>query len=447
MIRINKKQPDQLAPENPKARFDVYRFFNGVSAEGKEGIDSGRTRIPLVKTFLLEHVSGSGSRRPKTPETLWKSLGSETRQIDESFFSITAEVRDPETEKTNRKVVGFVESFDERFFAFYTCENSVDAKARVSRWTQHPDLDMAWFSSPLLQTLWHNDIAQRGDARFTKLVFKHESIFEMPSDFSDPTSGEELEESTSSMTGDSEDDGPEPERRKARVDFADRIERIKKSLEALQNSYDPMNALAALRIPSLTATGGHDLFQDGRITNRTDSFEDHRNTVRYLYRIYKSVLNYTEFLAWQQYRPSEKGPCGALQTGGAPLVVRFAQPLGKETFERWVSMAFQKRNRFKLWGQPIPMGPTKVHVYGADRHLWQPINLEITTGGLTAMLPRGTCGNTFHRLVTNIQHYVSPKIEAWLGARPFSDVVSKWSHESEPTPNGDHNDITGEQPE
>lgn len=426
MVRSGKIEPTQLAPDNPKGRFDVYRFFNGVSAEGKEGIDAGRTRIPLVKTFLLEHVSGSGQRKPKAVEALWNGMGSEARQIDESFFSITGEVQDPATRKADRKVVGFVESFDERFFAFYTCEKSEDAKKRVFRWAQHPDLDLAWFSGPLLQTLWQNDISTRGDARFTKLVFKHESIYEMPADFAERVTVDETEDNTPSATTEAEDDGPEPERRKARVELGDRIERIKRSLDDLQKSYDPMNALAALRIPSLTTTGGHDLYQAGQITNRTDSFEDHRNTVRYLYQIYKSVLNYTELLAWQQYGAPGEQPLKAMQTGGAPLVVRFAQPLGKEIFERWINLAFQKRNRFKLWGQPIAMGPTKVHVYGADRHLWQPINLELTDKGLTALLPRGTCGNTFHRLVANIQHYVSPKIDAWLGEKPFAEVVAKW---------------------
>lgn len=42
-----------LAPSNPKDRFDVYRFFNGLSSESKEGIDQQRLRIPLVKTFFL----------------------------------------------------------------------------------------------------------------------------------------------------------------------------------------------------------------------------------------------------------------------------------------------------------------------------------------------------------------------------------------------------------
>jgi hypothetical protein len=91
-----------------------------------------------------------------------------------------------------------------------------------------------------------------------------------------------------------------------------------------------------------------------------------------------------------------------------------------------VHKAFQKRNAFKLWGNPIRLGPTKVHVYGADRHLWQPIHIELTAQGVVAVLPEGTCGNTFHRLVANIQRFVCPKIEAWLGSDRFDDLVGRW---------------------
>jgi hypothetical protein len=69
------------------------------------------------------------------------------------------------------------------------------------------------------------------------------------------------------------------------------------------------------------------------------------------------------------------------------------------------------------------MGPTKVHIYGADRHLWQPLNLEITESGMIAILPKGTCGNTFHRLVTNIQRYVCPKVTAWVGSTPLNELM------------------------
>jgi hypothetical protein len=51
-----------------------------------------------------------------------------------------------------------------------------------------------------------------------------------------------------------------------------------------------------------------------------------------------------------------------------PLIINFAERLSEATFNRWVILAFQKRNQFRLWGDPVQLGPTKVHVYGADRH-------------------------------------------------------------------------------
>jgi hypothetical protein len=48
-----------------------------------------------------------------------------------------------------------------------------------------------------------------------------------------------------------------------------------------------------------------------------------------------------------------------------------------------------------------------------------------------AILPQGTCGNTFHRLVTNIQRYVCPNIEAWLGSKPFQALADAMPSEQE----------------
>ncbi len=354
--------------------------------------------------------------------------------IDEHFMELSFKVLDQDSKQCSQVTTGFLEQYDERFFAYYTCEDSVEAKKRVARWIQAPDLDYTWFSSPLLQVLWNQDVSNRGDQRFGKLVFRHESIFDMPEDFStfeDSPEDVAPEDSNEETVDDEEcisDDRPEFERRRARFEMGDRIGRIKPALSKLQENYSPLYALNALRLPSRMGHGGHDLYQDGQITNRTDSFEDHRNTVRYLYRIYKAILEFTERSAWHEIGSSQ-----ALRVGskGVPLVVSFTEPLSEATFNRWVQMAFQKRNRFKLWGDPIRLGPTKVHVYGADRHLWQPINLELTSKGVVAILPQGTCGNTFHRLVTNIQHYVCPKIQAWVGSESFENVVRRWPPNAE----------------
>ncbi|MBI2925835.1 MAG: hypothetical protein HYY24_09050 [Verrucomicrobia bacterium] len=411
------------APEKPKDRFEVYRFFNGLSIEGKSGLDEGRTRVPLVKTFLLEHVSGRSNRQPRQPADIFRELGNEVWPVDDTFLRIKTLVKQEQNQPPKMEVVGFLEQYDERFFAYYTVEPSQEARVRVRRWVSSAaDLDSTWFSSQLLLSLWHRDVSHRGDARYSKLTFRHESIFELTEDAAHLHDEESASEETADPDHASEDQ-PEPERRNVRSEMGDRIGRIRAALEKLQENYAPLYALYSLRFPSRAQKGSHDLFQHGQITNRSDSFEDHRNTARYLYRAYKSVLEATEDVAWNDVKPPPRDRAFGVNFKGVPLIVRFNEELTESTFRRWIVLAFKKRGIFRLWGDPVWLGRTKVHVYGADRHLWQPIHLELTKKGIVAILPTGTCGNTFHRLVTNIQRFVCPKIDAWLGPKPFTALT------------------------
>lgn len=143
------------APESIKDRFDAYRFFNGMAIEGKEGLDAAHTRIPLVKTFLIEHVSGTSGRKPKSPAEIFSPLRAKLGRIDDTFHSV--QVPDENVRGTPKPLVttGFLEQYDERFFAYYTVQHSEDARKLVRRWiTQSPDIDSAWFSGQLLQSLW-----------------------------------------------------------------------------------------------------------------------------------------------------------------------------------------------------------------------------------------------------------------------------------------------------
>lgn len=412
--------PFQLSrlPRQPRDRFEVYRLFDGLAEEGKDGIDRGRTRVPLVKTFLLEHVSGRDGTRPKALQAIWGMLHCSPQQIDETLFSITGQVKD-ENGKFGEATTGYVEQFDERFFAYYTVEDSQSARQRVRKWvTRSPDLDSTWFSSPLLKGLWDQYISHRDDHRYTKLVFRHESVYDMPGDVADDVEADD----DSAEPDESQEDHPEPERRRIRSEMGDCVSRLRKSLEGLRDSYPPLHALYSVRIPSTLQRGGHDLNQEGQLTNRSNSFIDHRNHARFLWRLYNDVVDDTEHSAWGSAGASGKRNAG---WQGVPLIVKFGEPLSKATFDNFVSKAFRKGNRFNLWGEPQRLGPTKIHLYGADRHLWQPLNLEVTDQRLVAILPRGTCGNTFHRLVANLQQWVCPKIDAWIGSRAFDSFVNQ----------------------
>ena len=78
-----------LSPPDARDRSAVYRFFDGLSVEGKAGLNRGRNYTPLVKTFLIEHVGHFSPGHLKTPETIFNRLGVKLAPIDESFFSLS----------------------------------------------------------------------------------------------------------------------------------------------------------------------------------------------------------------------------------------------------------------------------------------------------------------------------------------------------------------------
>src|SRR4051812_21681732 len=128
------------APDSVKDRFEAYRFFNGLAMEGKEGLDQGYTRVPLVKSFLVEHVCSKSGRTPKSAAAIFEGLGAKTDQIDDTFMAIR--MPDEKSDDTPKRFVttGYVEQYDERFFAYYTVQPSQDARKLVRRWiTNSPD--------------------------------------------------------------------------------------------------------------------------------------------------------------------------------------------------------------------------------------------------------------------------------------------------------------------
>jgi len=111
---------------------------------------------------------------------------------------------------------------------------------------------------------------------------------------------------------------------------------------------------------------------------------------------------------------------------GIPVIIKFEKPLSKETFDYWIKSIFGRtNNRFRLWGNPIILGPKKIHVYGVDKHLWKPIFIELTDKHLIAIVPKGTCGNTIHRLICNIQRYIDPAAKAYIGDIEYKSMIKQ----------------------
>ena len=393
-------------------------YFDYLDRWTVGAVDELRARMStraLTKAFLLETSRANGFRNPEgaLSEGEWPRLD----PIDETLFRM----RWPNESED----WALVEVEDERYPVIYTAVESDVASRRIDQIVDGSALlDRAWFSASMFRELWRLIVSVHQESRFSRIVFEHESVYQRVVD--DPLGQSEESEAEESDHESGADEQPlSPERRRARMQITERIGRMEKAVLPWEERYDPLASIVQMRIPA-PSRGGYDVYFNGRFTNRSDSTTSFREAVRDVMKQYRSSTQKVEDAAWPIRSEAQAGQRGSI---GAPLLIRFSEPLDSGVFDRWVAALRRRNNRFRLWGTPIPRGPGKVHFYAVDNHLWQPIDLEIARDHVYALLPDGTCGNTVHRLVTNIQRFVEPKISVFVGERPYEDFVGKVTSE------------------
>lgn len=393
----------------------MIRLLDGYSIERKEELDQKKTKKGLVKSYLLETVDGFQDTK-KTLSDILTPFASELIQIDAGLYKVL--------NKNSGKYMGFLESFWEgRYLAFYSLELSKNIDKLVKDLVLlSPQLDHVWLSGWTFNILWEKVKELSNPNRFTRIVFEHESIFEIDSDTDETDEDQIFEDEEEQLIF---------ERRSSKIALVDKIGLLKDKLNKFQELYSPMYSITQLRFPSPIARGGHDFFHFGKATNRSESFRDHRSHVLYVLKIYRELIKKTQEIVWFSFEKVSIQKGGEFQKLiGAPLIVKFREPLNEETFNHFIISTFERvKNRFRLWGNPIRLGPKKVHVYGVDKHLWQPIFMEITDKHIIAIIPKGTCGNTVHRLVSNIQIYLDPAAEVTLGNKSYREIAQDSSRE------------------
>ncbi len=380
-----------------KDRHAMIRLFDGYATERMEELQAEKLKRPLVKSHLLEILDSHGPKS-ESLQVIFARHGARLNPLDESLFLVT---------DAKEGQIGFLEVLRPRIVALYSPLRS----EVLSRWVRHtvmgnPELDYVWLSGLTFGVLWDLVAQLSRPNRFTRLVFTHDSIF----DIDGPE--RETEEEPAEAEETSDDDAQEVvERRATSFRLVDRVGVIQNKLTAMQRLYAPLYAISQLRFPSPVGRGG---------------------------RIYEQLLMATEQRAWYSIQDSVGFPGQFRKIVGAPITLRFKEPLTQQVFEHWITATFErKRNKFRLWGHPLRLGPTKVHVYGVDRHLWQPLFLELTSTGCTAIIPNGTCGNTVHRLVTNIQRYLDPGAIAFIGDKLYTQMVKESANTVHYEPNRD----------
>jgi len=399
--------------ENLLPRLESRReYFDYLDRWTVGTVDSLRAHVSpyaLVKAFVLETSSRAGGR---DAVAALQEAGQLAEPVDKDLFAVQSPVESD--------AWALVDVQDPRFPALYTVLDSEVATGRVNDLVHGSStLDRVWIASAMFRELWQMVVAAYPDHRFSQMVFEHESVYERAFEQTAAVDDEDQEPTAE------DDEAPlHAERRRARIQITERIGKLKRALPRMRDDYDPLESLVRLRIPA-PSRGGHDVAFDGRIVNRGDSLTSFQQTVAAVTAIYRRSTERAELAAWPSGPEAATGEASHQSLSvGLPLLIKLNEELPLPTFERWVASFRHKRNRFRLWGNPISMGPGKVHLYAVDNHLWQPIDLEITRRHLYAQLPLGTCGNTIHRLVTNVQRFVDPKITAYIGRDRYESFIS-----------------------
>lgn len=403
-----------------KTREEAIDLLEGYSFERQDEHVQQKTRRPLVKTYMLETVPQG--RKSISPEKVFARQGYRLDQVDESLSKIYD--RD--------KCVGLFEQLMPRHPVVYSLEKSED----MDRWinglvASSPDFDNLWISGRTFRGLLDFVIENNPSYRFGKVVFQHNNIFE-DIDIGEPNNDSVQENEVSPDDPQKEEqefriDPDEfiPERKSTRSVITDKLGELNRILPAMQATYAPMLSMSQIRFPS-RGKGGHDFNFNGKAVNRSKSFSEHRLIVKFVLEMYKRTTELTETTAWDRTEKQQDKSTGSCFKA-TPVLFKFTPVLEQSTFENFIRATFinKRTNKFHLWGKPLSMGKDKVHVYALDRHLWQPLYLDITPESMMILVPKGTCGNTIHRLVTNVQQYLNPGVEAWISDKSYSDLIKK----------------------
>ena len=384
-------------------REDYVEYLEGyspVSSSIRPG--SGRARL---KTFMLETARNghqSRSLQESFPDNIYLNT------IDEALFTVSDSAYEGE-------IVGLVEVLNPRHPVFYTFLESRDSKSWIRKNVDVvPWLDRMWLTSYILSNVWEQTRLTANSSRYVGLGFDHEAKYEIPAEPVDFDNDSLFEEIDLDYTA------PVPDRRKSRVHITERLGIIEKKLKKFSELYDPFHSLVQLQIPA-DGQGGHRLNFDGQATNLSESFLEHRAKIIGIVMLYQRLTEKAENHLWLG---TEDVDGGGFRLDGEPVFIQFAQELSQKTFDKFITYGFQRKNSIsRIGGYLHRRGPKRVHLSAIDRHLWQPFIMEATTNHILAMLPRGTCGNTIHRLVTYVQRYVSPKIRVWLGGESYEDAI------------------------
>lgn len=157
-----------------------------------------------------------------------------------------------------------------------------------------------------------------------------------------------------------------------------------------------------LRIDAEDAEGEFcvaEYFNHGKVTATGTSFDQHNRVLLFVIGAYRRLVEGIE----ERYGMGYEGDPPRLV--GDPIVIEMQWTVQDLQFA--VQRIFANVDPFRLWGQPEKVADGHYRARAVDLHIGCTLTLDITRDRVVVQLPRGTCGNTVLRFLSNLEYHVN----------------------------------------
>ena len=387
---------------------ELFSFLDDYAFDRKQELN--RKNLGEDKGFIKSYVFETSSEEDIShPATIIRNLEDMSWNYEEinGIYYINSHRKRP---------IGYLESISNRFIMLHSIEKADNIETFIGKSIKDSiNIDKMWVAGSFFSVIWEKLIQNHLPNRYVKFKFSHEAKFQVANkeiweDFEYDIEADELLDSS--------------ERRESSLMFSELAYKVENFLNPLQKLHPPFKAIRMLRLPSRNSPGGYEFYKDGKITHRAESFRDGRYQIIEIIRLYEKVTKQIEDIIWLQTEKTKFTNRTNISISGTPVTITFEEPLALETFHNFIKLTFKNHSGpMKIWGNPIYFGPKKVHIYGIDEHLWQKIYLDLSPNRFVIIVPHGTCGNTVHRLITNVQSYLDPGIDAYIGSYSYKKII------------------------
>ncbi|AJC70921.1 hypothetical protein X802_00975 [Thermococcus guaymasensis DSM 11113] len=359
-----------------KTRGDLYEWLEvNMSRSYMEILEEQKLEPDqnLVKTYVVE-----SNISPKFLQYIFRGLFSSIKVVSlEDYMLYRIDIEDKEK---RLQVHFFLDAKDKRFWRVFTLDKAQDVDNTYNKFVNQikSRLDKLWLSNKLLEKFLNVSFK---DTYLRSISIKHDET---------PLSTEEEKR--------------ENKVSKLKIDGSGELVNDLLNIIKRHDRFQHMVRLTKIGIKIAEKEDRNkfvleDLYYWGKFTVKGTSLDEHLEFVDNVVSTYRNNLKYIEdslidysSLDWEKK---------------IPLVYEFKKEISD--LELFVKAITSPKEPFRIWGLAKKVENDMYVVIGTDLHNGDNFSLEVTPWWARLYLPKGSCGNTALRLLTNIQQSYDAK--------------------------------------